>query len=82
MSIITVNTYEAKAQLSKLLAACSAGDQVTIARGNVPVARLVAVAQTPARTGGFLDLRLSESSIEESLAPLDPEALPQWLAAS
>jgi len=39
MSLITVTTYEAKVQLSKLLAACERGDTVTITRGQtVPVA--------------------------------------------
>ena len=40
MTIYTV--HEAKTQLSKLLAAMEAGEEVIIARGNTPVARLVA----------------------------------------
>jgi len=82
MSVITVSTYEAKAQLSKLLAACERGDDVTITRGNVPVARLVPVADAPEREGGFLPLSLSEASIAQSLAPLDDDLLPEWLRSA
>jgi prevent-host-death family protein len=38
----TVNVYEAKTQLSKLLEAASRGEEVVIARNGEPVARLVA----------------------------------------
>jgi len=79
MSAITVSTYEAKVQLSKLLAACERGDDVTITRGSIPVARLVAIAAVPPRESGFLSLGLSDASIAESLAPLSDDALPEWL---
>jgi len=39
--MITVNTHQAKTQLSKLLAAVERGEEVTIARAGKPVARLV-----------------------------------------
>ena len=36
----TVNVYEAKTQLSKLLGDVEAGEEIVIARNGVPVARL------------------------------------------
>ena len=39
-----VNIHEAKTHLSRLLQRVAAGEEVTIARAGVPVARLVAVA--------------------------------------
>ena len=38
-----VNIHEAKTHLSKLLQRVAAGEEVTIARAGVPVARLIAV---------------------------------------
>jgi|SRR5271165_4578092 len=39
-----VNIHEAKTQLSRLLQRVAAGEEVTIARAGVPVAKLIAVA--------------------------------------
>jgi prevent-host-death family protein len=39
----TVNTHEAKTQLSRLLRRVAAGEEITIANRGVPVARLVPV---------------------------------------
>ncbi len=50
MTIYTV--HEAKTQLSKLLAAMEAGEEVIIARGNTPVARLVPATAKPSRVFG------------------------------
>jgi prevent-host-death family protein len=51
----TVNTHEAKTQLSRLLRRVSAGEEITIANRGVPVARLVPLsAPTPGRKLGFL----------------------------
>jgi len=50
MSIVTIG--QAKTNLSRLIAQASAGEEVIIARGSKPVARLVSVSgkpQTPAR---------------------------------
>jgi len=41
--MITVNVHEAKTHLSRLLAKVAGGDEVVIARGGKPVARLVPV---------------------------------------
>ena len=78
MTSITVSTYEAKAQLSRLLAACERGDEVTITRGTKPVAQLVPIGAIPQRESGFLALHLSPESVAESMAPLGPESLPDW----
>jgi prevent-host-death family protein len=39
-----VNVYEAKTQFSQLLRRVAAGEEIVIARGNVPIARLVPMA--------------------------------------
>lgn len=44
-----VNVHEAKTQLSKLLARVAAGEEIVIARGGTPVARLVPVEKKKAK---------------------------------
>jgi len=44
-----VNVHAAKTQLSRLLQEALLGEEVIIARGGVPVARLVPVEPTPAK---------------------------------
>ncbi len=41
MTTVTVNTHEAKTQLSRLLARVEEGDDIVIARAGKPIARLV-----------------------------------------
>ena len=49
-----VNIHEAKTHLSRLLQRVAAGEEITIARSGVPVARLVPVERTKsARPLGF-----------------------------
>lgn len=43
MAMTQVNVHEAKTNLSKLLARVEAGEEVIIARGKEPVARLVPI---------------------------------------
>jgi prevent-host-death family protein len=43
-----VNVHEAKTHLSRLLKRVAAGEEITIARSGVPVAKLVAVAPASA----------------------------------
>ncbi len=43
----TVNIHEAKTNLSALIAAVEAGEEVIISRANKPVAKLVAMESTP-----------------------------------
>jgi len=78
MANLTVSTYEAKTQLSKLIAACERGDDVVITRGSKPVARLVPIEELPPREFGFLHLNLTEAEMEELMAPLDDEQLALW----
>ncbi len=51
--MITVNVHEAKSQLSRLLEAAQAGEEVVIARAGKPVARLVRLAGQARRLGGL-----------------------------
>lgn len=49
-----VNVHEAKTNLSALLDAVLAGEEIVLARRNVPIARLVLVANArPPREPGF-----------------------------
>jgi prevent-host-death family protein len=48
-----VNIHQAKTHLSRLLQRVAAGEEITIARSGVPVARLVAVQPSTKRPLGF-----------------------------
>jgi len=81
MSEVLVSTYEAKTQLSRLLAACRRGDNVIITRGATPIAKLVPVEAPTRRESGFLPIRLSERGVVESVAPPTPDDLgPEYAA--
>jgi antitoxin (DNA-binding transcriptional repressor) of toxin-antitoxin stability system len=75
-AVVTVG--EAKTTLSKLLARVEAGEEVVIARGRVPVARLVAVdvptpqRRRPGRLKGLVSL---DSSFFD---PLPDDMLDAW----
>lgn len=56
-----VNVGRAKTELSKLLARVEAGEDVEIARGGVPVARLVRIEPSPGPGATFLAARGSLS---------------------
>ena len=45
----SVNVYEAKTHLSRLLDRAAAGEEIVIARAGRPVARLVPLADSPPR---------------------------------
>jgi prevent-host-death family protein len=65
-----VNVHRAKTELSRLLEAVEAGEDVIIARAGVPVARLVPVRtdeRVPGRLAEVLHLRVDFD------APLPPE---------
>ena len=65
-----VNVHQAKTELSRLLEAVEAGEDVIIARAGIPVARLVPVRtddRVPGRLAGTLRLR------GDFDAPLPPE---------
>lgn len=59
--VISMNVAEAKAKLSELLDAATAGDEVVIAKSGRPVARLVPIETPPPRKLGFMPLELDDS---------------------
>lgn len=75
MTIVTIHV--AKTQLSKLIAQVEAGEEVIIARGHVPVAKLVPiVAATPQRQFGAL--KGLGSVGPEFFEPLPDDELERW----
>ncbi len=53
--MLHVNIHEAKTHLSRLLARVERGEEVVIARAGHPIARLVAIPQTPGKRALGLD---------------------------
>ena len=70
----TVNIYEAKTQLSRLLKRVASGEQIIIAKANVPIARLVPIAPSrPKRVANkYAGLIKMPEDFDE---PLPPEVL-------
>lgn len=72
------SVHDAKTNLSRLIADALAGGDVVIARGNVPVVRLVPVAPLGRRQFGALkgriamDARFDEPLPEDELAGWNP----------
>lgn len=66
----TVNVYEAKAQLSRLLEMVERGESVTIARAGKPVADLVPHARVDIRFGAMSDLQFDEATFDEEDAEI------------
>lgn len=73
--MITSNVAEAKANLSRLLDAALAGEEVIVARNGKPLVRLVPVQGPPPRELGFVALMTPE----ERFAPLAGDALGDWM---
>ncbi len=72
----TVNVHEAKTQLSRLLEAVEAGEEVVIARSGRPVARLVGMAPVaPRRRLGLLAGRFTVPEDFDAPLPDDIQAL-------
>jgi len=70
------SVHDAKTNLSRLIALALAGNEVVIARGNVPIVRLVPVEPRPRRVFGALKGRIAvESELDE---PLTNEELSSW----
>ncbi len=69
-----VNVQDAKTRLSELLARVERGDEIVIARGGKPVARLTAVAPTHRQVGFVPDLTLPESFFDS----LPADELDRW----
>lgn len=74
--MVTVNVHEAKTHLSRLLAQVEAGEDVVIARGGEPVARLVPLQERGKRHFGALKgkIDLDDSFFD----PLPEEELALW----
>jgi prevent-host-death family protein len=70
-----IGVHEAKTNFSKLLRRVAAGEEIVIARGGKPVARLVPVDTTSNRQLGR-DVGLFEVP-EGFNAPLPPDAAPE-----
>lgn len=72
----TVNVHEAKTQLSRLLEAVEAGEEIVIARAGRPVARLVSLAGTaPRRKLGLLAGRYTVPDDFDAPLPAEVQAL-------
>lgn len=71
---IQMNVSEAKAKLSELLDAATAGADVVIARSGHAVARLVAITEPPPRRLGFLPLDIDDALFD----PLSNEDAGDW----
>jgi len=66
-----VNVHEAKTHLSRLLKRVAAGEEITIARAGVPVARLIAAA--PAAGERPMGMDRDKIRMSEDFDKLDPE---------
>ena len=76
-AVKTINIYEAKTQLSKLVKLAAAGEDVIIARGGRPIARLTSL-QPQRRTIRFGLLKGQAKVAKDFDAPLAPEVLLQF----
>jgi antitoxin (DNA-binding transcriptional repressor) of toxin-antitoxin stability system len=74
-----VNIHKAKTQLSRLIEAALAGEDVVIARGDKPVVRLVAIPQGGFKIGILRDRGLGPGP--DFLEPLSEEELGLWEGA-
>ncbi len=77
MTTITVNVHEAKTRLSRLLVHAETGDEVVIARGGKPVARLVPFERAlPTRRFGAMRGQITVD--ERFFEPLPEDELAAW----
>jgi prevent-host-death family protein len=74
----TVNIYEAKTQLSKLVDLASSGTDVVIARAGKPVARLTTLDKKQKRLTGFGALKGKGWIADDFNAPLPDDLLAQF----
>lgn len=68
------NVHEAKTQLSRLLERAHRGEEIILAKGGKPYARLVPLRQGAARKPGLLKFRLGDAFFE----PLPEDELKAW----
>lgn len=74
VNMVTVNVYEAKTQLSRLLARAEAGERIVIARAGKPIATLEPIRsrprlRTPGRDRGRI---IIHDDFDEPLPEFDP----------
>jgi prevent-host-death family protein len=73
---MSINIYEAKTQLSKLIARVEEGEEITISRNGRPAARLVPVGRrTTPRVPGALK---GQIVIHDDFDELDEQTLRDW----
>ncbi len=73
-----VKIHEAKTQLSKLIAAVEAGEEVTIARGDKAVAKLVPANPPARRKPVFGALKGKVAVTDAFFEPLPDDELALW----
>jgi prevent-host-death family protein len=71
-----ITISEAKTQLSKLVARAERGEEVTIRRGDRPVARLVAIEAPPVSFRSAFGALRGQITIAEDFDELGPEWAP------
>ena len=71
-----VSIHLAKTHLSRLIARAEAGEEIVIARGRKPVAKLVSIGPKPKRVFGALKGKISIGP--EFFEPLPQEELDTW----
>ncbi len=72
----TFTIHAAKTQLSRLIEAALAGEEVVIAKGDKPVVRLVAIPQGQFRLGVLEAGSLGDGP--DFFAPMDEDELADW----
>jgi prevent-host-death family protein len=75
--VATITIHDATTNLSKLIARVEAGEEIVIARGKTPVARLTPV-RAPAATRRFGVLKGIVGMDPEFFEPLSDEELAEW----
>ncbi|SIR12395.1 prevent-host-death family protein [Rhizobium sp. RU33A] len=80
MTVVTI--HKAKTELSKLLARVEAGEEIVIARGDEPIAKLVALTSSqeknPPRTPGALAHLRGKLPSNLFLEPMSEDELEAW----
>lgn len=71
-----VTIHTAKTQLSKLIEAAAAGEDVVVAKGNTPVARIVPIRKGQFKIGILKDEL--KGTVPDFLEPMDDESLDLW----
>jgi len=68
-----ISISDAKTQLSKLVARAEHGEEVTIRRGNTPVARLVGIVPSPSSRRSPIGALRGQIWISDDVDELGPE---------